>query len=127
MIPEEIKHLFKESSFGQSENRVYKFIGLDESPREVELQLGERLLETRCPIDGCYIKRYDPRRDSEPTLQECPACEYDPRTSIDFFHGTLKREIQRGENIGKNILILSLMNTQNSIKRANLRNSLYDE
>ena len=126
-IPKGMEALFKEDIFSKHEDeRMYLFVGLNKKPTKIKLETEERLLPVRCPIDGCFIKRYDPRKDHESTVQECPCCGYDPRTSLDFFKGTLRRKIERHQNIEKNTGILSLLTQpENSIKIANLSNSLY--
>jgi len=128
-IPEGMEALFKEDIFSKHiEERKYLFVGLDKKPTQIKLEPEERLLPIRCPIDGCFIKRYDPRKDHESIIQECPCCGYDPRTSLDFFEGTLKREIERHQNVEKNKGILSLLTQpENPIKTSNLSNNLYSK
>lgn len=126
-IPNGMEALFKEDIFSKHEDgRMYLFVGLDKKPTQIKLENEERLLPIRCPIDGCFIKRYDPRKNDEPTVQECACCGYDPRTPLDFFKEKLEREIERNQQTEKNRGILSLLTQpENPIKTANLSNSLY--
>lgn len=126
-IPKGMEALFKEDIFSKHiEERTYLFVGLDKKPTQIKLKTDERLLHIRCPIDGCFIKRYDPRKDQEPTVQECPCCGYDPRTSLDFFKEVLGREMKRHQNAEKNTgILLLLTQPENPIKTSNLSNSLY--
>lgn len=126
-IPKGMEQLFKEDIHMQyRQGRAYQFVSLEEKPTQIILESDERLLEARCPVEGCFIKRKDARYEHESTVQECPCCGYDPRTSLDFFIGTLRRETKQGQNIQKNLTILKLLaNPENQVKKANLQNSFY--
>lgn len=110
------------------QGRPYKFIGLDGKPAQIVLESDEKLIETRCPVDGCFIKRYDPRKDHEPTVQECPCCGYDPRTDLGIFGESIASKAYHGseEDVARALAWTRLfMNRQSPIKQANLQNSLY--
>jgi hypothetical protein len=118
-----------------SDKREYYFINLDGKEESVELDFGDRLSKTKCPLDGANLVIYngDPH-----TIIECPACrehfENDYTSDILYIKNSkiiprleinltvLKNKINHLEQ-----LLKLAKDSNNSIKEANISNEIYSK